>query len=250
MSAQYIIRLDDACSTMDHERWEVVERILDRNAVCPVVAVVPDNRDPNLCRKAFDPTFWEKVRRWAAKGWEIAMHGETHCMRRTTSKSIFPFYDRSEFTGLSLDQQIEKLKRAQAIFDREAVRVRTWIAPAHCFDRVTLEALRQATDICIISDGIATQVYYESGFYWVPQQFSTFKKMPFGLWTICLHPNEMDSRAVTEFEKNVELFSSQIIGFSELNLEQRELGVIDYALNAYFWIKRGELRAAIRRSRV
>lgn len=246
MSAKYIIRLDDACPTMDRKKWNEVERILDDHKVRPVVAVIPDNKDPNLFRDKSDPNFWDKVRRWASKGWEIAMHGETHLMRYTNAKSLFPFWSRSEFTGLSLKQQIEKLELAQAIFDREGIRVRTWIAPAHSFDRVTLKALRKATNIQIICDGIATQVYYESGFYWVPQQFSRFKKMPFGLWTVCLHPNEMDRVALAEFEKNVAQFSDQITAFSDLVLEQRELSMIDRLFNAYFWIKRGQLRTAVR----
>lgn len=246
MVAQYIIRLDDACPTMDCNKWDEIERILDAHSVRPVVAVVPDNKDPFLCKDTPDPSFWDKVRKWADKGWEIAMHGETHLMCQTQARSIFPFYDRSEFTGLDLQQQLEKLERAQGIFDRERIPVRTWIAPAHCFDWLTLEALRRVTNIQIINDGIATNIYYEKGFFWVPQQFSRFKWMPFGLWTICLHPNAMDEYAIVEFEKNVAKFSHYITSFSDLRFEKRGIGVIDRALNAYFWLKRGRLRAALR----
>ena len=45
MVANYIVRMDDACPTMNSERWDRVERILDNHDIHPVVAVIPDNRE-------------------------------------------------------------------------------------------------------------------------------------------------------------------------------------------------------------
>ena len=94
MVANYIVRMDDACPTMNSERWDRVERILDNHDIHPVVAVIPDNRDPQLNVKNPDPAFCEKVRNWQTKGWTIAMHGETHLMRSTDAEQILPFYKR------------------------------------------------------------------------------------------------------------------------------------------------------------
>ena len=45
---EYIVRLDDACPTMDAPRWSEVESLLVRHDVKPIVAVVPANAGPGL----------------------------------------------------------------------------------------------------------------------------------------------------------------------------------------------------------
>jgi len=46
LKINYLIRLDDACSTMDSAKWQRVETILDCYGVRPLVGVIPDNNDP------------------------------------------------------------------------------------------------------------------------------------------------------------------------------------------------------------
>ena len=58
MTAKYIIRMDDACPTMDHDKWEYLEKILDEFSIKPIVAVVPKNVDDTLNCKESDPLFW------------------------------------------------------------------------------------------------------------------------------------------------------------------------------------------------
>lgn len=246
MVASYLIRMDDACPTMSGERWTRLERLLDRYKICPVVAVVPDNQDPELMKEASDPHFWDRVRGWQSKGWTVAMHGETHLMRATAAPQILPFYARSEFSGLSLAQQCQKLQRAQAVFDKERIEIATWIAPAHCFDWTTLEALRMCTSVSTISDGIAIQSYFEQGFHWVPQQLWGFRKMPFGLWTVCLHPNTMGEQEFRQIESDLEKYSRQILDFSEVHRVQRRRNWMDRAANALFWIRRHQYKAGLR----
>jgi predicted deacetylase len=246
MSAKYLIRLDDACPTMDSARWERIEKILDAYNISPVVAVVPDNKDQKLNIKELDLRFWDKVRSWQDKGWSIAMHGETHLMRPTDAEQILPFYKRSEFSGLSFEEQCQKISRSQAIFDKEGVRVETWIAPAHCFDWITVDALKKCTSIKIISDSIAANVYYEQGFYWIPQQLWGFRKMLIGLWTVCLHPNHMDDSAIDKFEQDIEKFSTNLVSFKDVTLLNRNRGIIDRLVNALFWIRRKQYDAALR----
>jgi hypothetical protein len=246
MPANYLIRMDDACPTMDSQRWARLEGILDAHDIRPIVAVVPDNKDPELNIESPDPEFWNKVRNWQYKGWTIAMHGETHLMRPTDAQQILPFYKRSEFSGLSLTEQSEKLQRAQAVFEREKISVETWIAPAHCFDWITLDALKNCTTVKIISDSIATNVYFQNGFYWVPQQLWEFRDLPFGLWTICLHPNRMDDAALQNFEKNVQAFSGRILNFSNVELVKRNRGLFDRAANAFYWFRRHQYGAGLR----
>ena len=245
MSARYIVRLDDACPTMDRAKWRAVEEVLDANGVRPIVAVVPDNQDPELMAGDPDPDFWNLVRAWQAKGWTIAMHGHTHLMRPTDAPQLLPFYRRSEFSGLSYAEQSDKIRQARAIFDSQGVRTDAWIAPAHCFDAVTLEALRDNTDIRVVSDGFAIRPFLSRGFAWVPQQLWGFRDRPLGLWTVCCHPNMMDDNGLAGFRRDVERYAGKIVAFGDIKPAQRRRGPLDSLFNAAFWLKRGQFRAAL-----
>lgn len=246
MPARYLVRLDDACPTMHHDRWEQVEKVLDRHGIYPLVAVIPDNQDPTFFLDLPDPNFWAKVRAWQAKGWAIGMHGYTHRMHPTRARKILPFYNQSEFSGLGLREQAEKIKKAQAILDAEQVKPAAFVAPGHCFDRVTLQAIQQETEIRVISDGIAADLYYNDGFFWVPQQLWRFKKRRFGLWTVLLHPNSMDDAALQQLESEIKNHARQIVSFSSLAWVSRRRNYRDFAVHARFWIGRRRPLAALR----
>ena len=87
--------------------------------------------------------------------------------------------------------QKEKIKKGWEIFQKENIACNIWIAPSHTFDKYTLKALKELTTIDIISDGIALFPFKKYGFKWIPQQLWKFRKMPFGVWTSCFHPNTM-----------------------------------------------------------
>ena len=78
MSAKYILRLDDACPTMDVVKWDRIEKICDKFLIRPIIAVVPNNKDKKLIKNDIDINFWNKVRGWQNKGWHIALHGYDH----------------------------------------------------------------------------------------------------------------------------------------------------------------------------
>ena len=58
---RYLIRLDDACPTMDHAKWQRMEDILDKYGIKPMVGVIPNNEDSQLKIKNEDEGFWGKV---------------------------------------------------------------------------------------------------------------------------------------------------------------------------------------------
>ncbi len=238
MTARYLIRLDDACPTMDHGRWSKLEAMFDRLGIQPLVAIVPDNLDPELQVADLDPAFWGRVRAWRDKGWTIAMHGYQHRFHFVDRKKLLlPFYDRSEFAGLSLEEQSAKIRASWQIFQREDVQPDVWIAPAHCFDRATLQALKAETPIRIVSDGIACDQFLEDDFYWLPQQLWSFTEKSLGLWTICLHPNSMSDRQIEELG---DLLASnavlpRIASVRELVLRQRKPSLQDKVYAFWFW---------------
>ena len=236
MTARYIVRLDDACPTMDNRKWGLVEAVLDEFGICPLVAVVPDNRDPELQCNEPDLDFWDKVRGWRAKGWTIAMHGYQHKMHSTNAKMLLPFYKRSEFAGLNYDEQVRKIGAAWQLFLKQGITPNVWIAPAHCFDTTTLKAIYAQTSIRIVSDGIARDQYFAENFFWIPQQLWSFKARSSGLWTVCLHPNTMTENDIELFRRNLAgLFNSKVISISDIHLKYRTKSLRDLFVSVVFW---------------
>jgi predicted deacetylase len=236
MSARYLIRLDDACDTMDRSRWGLVEQVLDKHGVKPIVAVIPDNHDRSLMFEPRDAAFWDRVRGWARKEWSVAMHGYTHIMHPTQSKLVLPFYKRSEFAGLELEAQAEKVRAAWALFLAQGVEPKIWVAPAHCFDLLTLQALRRETSIRVVSDGIAWDTYYEHDFHWIPQQLWNLAARRSGLWTVCLHPNTMNDAAIGALDTALGgKFRGRLTSFNEVELQMRKKSALGRLYNIYFW---------------
>jgi predicted deacetylase len=235
VSARYLLRLDDACHTMRRDSWSRVEAVLDAHHVQPIVAVIPDNRDPTL---GFDPPeadFWQRVRSWASKGWTVGMHGYTHLMHGTQRAPMLPFYRRSEFAGLSLGEQADKIRASWQLFVANGIEPRVWVAPAHSFGALTLQALQRETPIRVISDGVAWDTYQEHGFHWIPQQLWSLAERPSGLWTVCLHPNTMDDASVTALDRALAKFRSRITCVREVVLHSRAKSTLGRVYHAYFW---------------
>jgi hypothetical protein len=228
---------------MDEDRWVRLEAVLDKHDIKPLVAVVPNNQDPVLQIDPPDPKFWERVHKWQAKGWTIAMHGYEHDFHEIDrGKLILPFYDRSEFAALSLAQQSAKVRASWQIFQAQGISPTVWIAPAHCFDSTTLNALKIETPIRIVSDGIACNQYFEYDFHWLPQQLWSFAKKSFGLWTVCLHPNSMNTKDIDELNELLgdETVRSRIVSVSDIKLQVRKRSWRDKAYAFWFW-RRGHI---------
>lgn len=236
MSARYLLRLDDACDTMDRRRWELLEAVLDWHQLRPIVAIVPQNEDPALMLEARDDSFWDRVRHWHSKGWTLGMHGHTHAMHATQQPQLVPFYTRSEFVGLGLEAQRAKLRAAWRRFLAEGVTPEVWVAPAHSFDVATLSALRAETSIAIVSDGIAFDAYFEHEFHWIPQQLWRLAPRRAGLWTICLHPNAMSEPAIAALDAALAAgFRRHFIRTADVELSKRGKPLLGRMYHEYFW---------------
>lgn len=196
----YLIRLDDACPTMDKEKWDKMEILLDKYGIKPMVGIVPNNNDENLVRNVADCKFWEKAKEWQKKGWAIAMHGYDHCYITKTA-GINPMWNRSEFAGLPLEKQVEKISRGYEILRNKGLFPKYFFAPSHTFDNNTLEALRDQTDIRVVSDTIGRRPYISNDFLFIPQITGHCVKMLLnGIYTFCFHPNTMNKKAFEDLD--------------------------------------------------
>ena len=234
MFAKYIIRLDDACPTMDKKKWGIMEKLLDGYKIKPIVAVVPDNKDKKLMTDEADDGFWNKVKKWQTKEWEIALHGYEH-QYVTEAPSIVPINNYSEFAGVSLEKQRQKIKEGVAIFKKHNIKTRVWVAPAHSFDENTIDALKSESDITIISDGIAFSPYWEHGMHWVPQQLWKFREMFFGTWTACFHPDTMSEKEFVRLKSFLDKNSSKFVAMNNLTLDSRVKNRIEQVFENNYW---------------
>lgn len=217
---KYLIRLDDACPTMDAEKWQRIENILDSYGVRPMVGIIPANEDSKQQIDIADEEFWTKVKVWEKRGWAIALHGYDHCyISNDGLNGLNPLWERSEFAGVSLNEQKLKIREGLKVFNAHNISPKYFFAPSHTFDENTLQALREESNIRIISDTIATKPYRNSDFVFIPQLGGRCSEMKLpGVWTFCLHPSTMKEEDFLSTEKFLQAHKDQMYGFDELNL--------------------------------
>jgi predicted deacetylase len=200
---------------MNWSVWSRVEKIVLEFDVKPIMAVVPDNQDKTLKVSEPNPEFWSEVRAWQGRGWPIGMHGYQHVFA-TRDPGIIGINKFSEFSGLSFQEQMDKIRCSLGIFERERVKPEVWVAPAHSYDGTTETAL-QLAGIKYISDGLHLFPRLNScGMLAVPQQFWRFRWMPLGVWTICQHFNSWTEKHLAQFRADIERFRSNLVDFKEI----------------------------------
>jgi predicted deacetylase len=241
----YLIRLDDASEYMDVEKWSRVDCLLDTYKIKPIVGIIPNNQDKDLVSKyQRDLDFWDKAKVWELKGRTIALHGYSH-VYASNSGGVNPVNFRSEFAGLSLGEQREKIRDGIQLLQKHQLNPKIFFAPSHTFDINTLEALKAESDIRVISDTVANDIYKMGEFYFIPQQSGHVQNLPFKVTTFCYHPNNMNNKDFEMlegfFKKNRDKFGS----FEDLILKDRKLDLYDKVLRKmYFSIRvvRSKLR--------
>jgi len=235
----FLIRLDDACPTMDLIKWNQIENLLDVYGIKPLVGIIPDNKDPEMIIDDHDDFFFDKVKRWEEKGWCLAMHGFNHLYSKSNG-GINPVLKRSEFAGLSLEMQELKIRNAYRVFLDHNIKVDYFFAPSHTFDTNTLIALKKSTPIRKISDTISRIPYIFNEFIFFPLQFGKLRKIVLpGFWTFCLHPNSMTESEISSLEPFFKHNSKKFISFDDINIER--LGTkskFDSFLSFLYFIRR------------
>ena len=109
-----LIRLDDIAENMNWDLMEKAEKLFDRFKIKPVLGVIPNNKDPELLSYPKRNNFWEHVRYWKKKGWEISMHGSTHIYdQKCKKKDYFGYGGGSEFFGHRFACSIPKIEYSE-----------------------------------------------------------------------------------------------------------------------------------------
>lgn len=217
MVAHYVYRMDDVTAGMDRERFRAFLDLFRRHRLRPLLGIVPDNRDPGLNPHPQDPGFWDAMRELRSRGEaEFAQHGHTHVYigrRPGILGRRYGFSDNSEFVGLPYEHQRRKIEEGRELLRTQGIETDVWMAPSHGFDQTTLRALREA-GFGAVTDGIALYPYRRGGLVFVPQQLWAPKRVPLGVWTICLHTNTADERLYRAVEAHL-ASRPRIVPFSE-----------------------------------
>jgi predicted deacetylase len=212
--AQYLLRIDDLCPTVHVERWQRISAIIGKHGIRPMLAVVPDNRDPDLMLSASAPHFWADLRRLEKAGATIALHGFQHlCVRR--ARALIPLHRTGEFAGVAFEIQRQWIRQGLDILRAHGLQPRLWVAPRHSFDRTTLRVLR-AEGVGFLSDGLALRPCLREGVVWIPQQLGSPAEKQNGLWTICLHPNSLDDAQFRTLQEFVGKHAAQFTTFERV----------------------------------
>ena len=209
MTTEYLLRFDDLCPTMNWRVWDQIEDALIVRGIRPILAVVPDNRDPFL--EIDDPRrdFWDRVREWQSRGWTIGMHGYQH-ITLTEERGVVGINPRSEFAGLTRDTQRQRLSSGLSIMDRESVAPQVWVAPNHSFDEQTVSVLHEA-GLKVISDGLGMRPFRDQmQMTWVPHQIWRFRRMPPGTWTVGIHHNGWTPELLQAFVRDLDAYRERI----------------------------------------
>jgi predicted deacetylase len=211
--ARYLLRFDDLCPTVAAENWALFESLIVEFRLRPILAVVPDNCDPELQPSYPDPEFWTRMKALETRGSTMGLHGYRHlCQSR--GRGIAGWHKQTEFAAVAPATQREWIADGLRILRGRGLNPRIWVAPRHGFDRATLAALK-AEGIQLVSDGFARQAFVRCGLTWIPQQLWAPEEKPAGLWTICLHPNTASSQQIAALGEFLRGHAAEFISVDE-----------------------------------
>jgi predicted deacetylase len=247
--AQYLLRFDDLCPTMEYDRWQRCLSLIEEFRLRPILAVIPDNQDEELNLSLPDPEFWPRMRAMEAAGATIALHGYRHLCAKQ-GESLLPLHHHTEFAGVPEVTQQRWIRTGRGILRGQGLNPTIFVAPRHGFDHTTLRALRRE-GIPLLSDGFARVPFERGGITWIPQQLWRPVKKSSGLWTICIHSNFTRAAQVDELRAFIRTHAAQFTSLDRVLAEYPPagLGPIERLYEAWaLW--RAQVRRARRRRKL
>ena len=210
---KYFFRLDDIAPNMNWENFNKVKKIFKQYKIKPLIAVIPDVRDPKLSSWAANENFWSIMSELLSDKWVIGQHGYQHLSGG--DGGILHIHNSGEFGGLDLELQKTMIASGKEIMKEKLINPKIFVAPRHSLDKNTVKALL-ISDFNFISDGIALYPFKKWGIIWLPQILWRPRWWLFGMITVALHPNAMIGKDFDNLEKFIEKNSKKIAGFLEL----------------------------------
>ena len=99
-------------------------------------------------------------------------------------------------------------------FNDEKIKIRTFFAPNHTFDKNTLIALKKC-GINEVIDGYGLMPYTENDIKFIPQLFYKALFLPFGIQSTQIHLNYMKEKDFDSFVSFIQENSNRIISYDQ-----------------------------------
>ena len=211
---KYCFRLDDICETLDWNKFNRLKEIFNKYKVKPLLGVIPNNEDNSLIVNKPNPDYLKEIDLLVGKGWEVSIHGFKH-LYCNKNPGILKYPNKSEFAGLSFEEQKEKINKGMLILEKKGIKTNIFMAPSHSFDAVTIEVLK-SENIKYITDGFGLFPYKHHGIVFVPQQVANVREFLFGNITFCLHPNNLTEKNFQDIEIFLEKNHSKCVRFNDI----------------------------------
>ena len=210
-----LLRIDDVAENMNWSLMHKCETLFDQYNIKPLLGVIPCNEDKELQVYEKNNDFWSKVRSWQKKEWEISMHGFSHVYdRETNKKDYFNYGGRSEFCGHDYSTQFSRIKEGLKKFEDENIKIRSFFAPNHTYDKNTFTALKDS-GVRHVIDGYGLIPYTKYNLNFFPQLFYKEIMLPFGIQSTQIHLNYWNENDYNYFENFIIKNQNKIINFDQ-----------------------------------
>lgn len=213
--ARIFFRLDDIAPNMNWDKFNFIISLFRRYNIKPLLAVIPDNKDPELLKYPANSDFWRIIKELNQNGWTIAQHGFEH-FYKTQNGGVLKINKKGEFAGLDFKTQKIMIANGISIMkDQLSLIPEIFVAPGHSFDKNTVKALKE-NSFNYISDGIALYPFKKWDLVWLPQVLWRPRKIWFGQITVTLHINTEEQSDLNEIEEFIGKNRKIIGDFTEL----------------------------------
>jgi len=245
--SRYFFRLDDIAPNMNWDNFNLVVSLFRRYNIKPLLAIIPNNKDPELLKYPANSDFWRIIKELNQDGWTIGQHGFEH-LYKTGNGGVLKINKKGEFAGIDFETQRQMTENGKKILEEKLGEINIFVAPAHSFDKNTIRALL-TNNIKILSDGIALWPFKKYGIIWLPQITWRPRRFPLGFLTFTLHTNTMNSADFDNLNKFIIKNQNHIGNFSELaewyeksNIFMRFFNLLIRGVLPFIWRIAFELR--------
>ena len=217
--ARYLFRFDDINSRIDWEKFFIIKNVLEEYNIKSILGVVPNCKDDFLFASKPLDKYYDYLRKFKSYGDTIAQHGYEH-LYDSKENGYFGKSNNSEFAGHDFETQFIKLSKGKEILEKESIWSPYFMAPAHSFDKKTLEALKKLGFTTVL-DGYSLFPYKFHSLLFVPQIFG--KPLPNVIPCIsqlCIHINTISEKELRKLILFIKKYNKNFVSLKDLNISK------------------------------
>lgn len=190
-----LIRLDDLNPYMSPIVLEEIKIICKKYKNSVLLCVIPFCEDRCLIKnRDLGEVFWNAMRFCQDQNSVIGLHGLNHKLFKNNRKQLFPLSDKTEFCGVSFNNQYNMIDKGKKFLESKGLDVRFFAPPAHSMDMNTILVLREL-NINVVSDGFFPSCTLWKGIKWLPLKIWRENTAFLGEFsTVCKHPKEIKGK--------------------------------------------------------